>query len=66
VSLARPSRLAQRSVAAPSFAATAPGHGLNDAVHRLMREMGRAVEIYVTDTAVRKKITEAWMSIRLA
>jgi hypothetical protein len=33
---------------------------------RLMREMGRAVEAYVADQSVRKKITEAWLSIRLA
>jgi len=33
---------------------------------RLMHEMGRAVEAHVPDTAVRQKIADAWLSIRLA
>jgi hypothetical protein len=33
---------------------------------RLMREMGRAVEAYVPDLAVRQKIVDAWLAIRLA
>jgi hypothetical protein len=31
-----------------------------------MHEMGRGVATYVEDPAVRKKIAEAWLSIRLA
>jgi hypothetical protein len=33
---------------------------------RLMHEMGRGVATYVEDPAVRRKIAEAWLSIRLA
>lgn len=36
------------------------------AFYRVMTEMGRAVDMYVTDERIREKIHDAWVGIRLA